>query len=104
MARAADRPYRVFRKHHRNLHRTLWDQIEKRDPKLCWRWMGDHNADGVAKYTFGHQDGFFTIAVDRYLFYAVYDRLPRVVDHTCGNPWCCNVNHLVAASAHVLHA
>jgi hypothetical protein len=98
MARATDQPYRLFRRHYRNLHRTLWDHIEKRDPKLCWRWMGDHGPDGTAEYTFCHRDSSYSIAVHRYVFYAVYDRLPCVVEHTCSNPWCCNVNHLTAAA------
>ncbi len=92
----ADQPYKLFHKHHRDLRRTLWNQIERRNPRLCWRWMGDHDADGIPEFTFAHEGEIYTIAVPRYIYYAVYDEMPPVVEHVCDNPWCCNVNHLVA--------
>lgn len=104
MGRITDRPYKVFRRQHRNLHRELWDRIEKRDPKLCWRWMGEHDAQGLPEYAFPHEDGPHRIQVHRYLYYAVYDELPCVVEHACGNDWCCNVNHLTGSSVPVLQA
>ena len=102
MGHMTDRPYRLFRKHHRKLHWDLWSRIEQRGPKLCWRWMGEHDANGRPEYTFRHEGRSHRILVHRYIFYAVYDELPRVVERECSNDWCCNVNHLAASSAPVL--
>lgn len=97
-----NRVYRLFRKHHKDLYQDLWDLIEKRDPKCCWRWMGDHDADGFAVYTFEHEGSLRTMRVHRYLYYAIFDELPKVVEHECNNRWCCNMNHLSASLAPVL--
>lgn len=98
-AAQGDEAYRVFWKSHRELHQELWQLIERRDPGRCWRWLGDHNPHGYAVYTFHHDSGVHVIHPHRYLYYALYDKLPETVGHRCGNNWCCNINHLVALPA-----
>jgi hypothetical protein len=99
-----DETYRIFRKSHRDLHRELWQLIERRDSGHCWRWLGDHGPDGYAVYTFHHDGCVHIIHPHRYLYYALYDKLPVIVGHRCGNNWCCNINHLVALPASVVRS
>jgi len=94
-----DAVYRLFRQSHKDLYQDLWQLIERRETRLCWRWLGDHNAEGFAEYAFDHEGVVYTLNVHRYLYYALYDKLPEVVEHRCHNPWCCNMNHLVVASS-----
>ena len=94
--------YRIFRESHKELHQDLWQLIERRDPGLCWRWHGNHSSHGYARYTFSHEGRLYTIYPHRYLYYALYDKLPDVVRHTCGNKWCCNMNHLAGSPSAVV--
>lgn len=94
--------YRIFRESHKELHQDMWQLIERRDPGLCWRWNGSHSTHGYAKYTFRHDGHVCTIYPHRYLYYAFYDKLPDVVHHTCGNKWCCNINHLATSPSPVV--
>ena len=87
----------LFRQFHKDLYQDLWQLIERRETRLCWRWQGDHNEEGFAEYAFDHNGTIYTLNVHRYLYYALYDKLPEGVEHTCDNNWCCNFNHLVAA-------
>ncbi|UCD49623.1 MAG: hypothetical protein JSW27_19085 [Phycisphaerales bacterium] len=86
--------YHLFRQEHKQLHEDLWHLIERREPRFCWRWLGDHDSEGYAEYTFEHNGTLYTLNVHRYLHYAIYDELPSRVPHTCHNTWCCNINHL----------
>ncbi|MCP4591974.1 MAG: hypothetical protein GY842_14665, partial [bacterium] len=58
-----------------------------------------HDEEGCAQYKFEHEGTLYVLQAHRYLYYALYDKLPEVVEHSCGNPWCCNMNHLVIASS-----
>jgi hypothetical protein len=93
-----DEIYHLFRQAHKELHKDLWHLIERRESRLCWRWLGSHDADGFAEYAFDHDGTIYTLNVHRYLFHAIYDDLPAEVVHTCKNKWCCNINHLAAAT------
>jgi len=99
MAHGTDEEYRLFRQSHKELHKDLWQLIEKRGSRLCWRWLGDHDSEGYALYSFEHDGVPYTLQAHRYLYYALYDKLPDTVEHSCDNPWCCNLNHLVIAPA-----
>lgn len=98
MTRGTDDGYQLFRQSHKELHEEFWQLIERRESRLCWLWLGDHDSEGYAQYSFKHEGTLYTLQAHRYLFYALYDKLPDAVEHSCENPWCCNMNHLTIAS------
>lgn len=93
----SDDVYHLFRQEHKQLHEDLWHLIERREPRFCWRWLGNHDSEGYAEYVFDHNGTLYTLNVHRYLHYAIYDELPSQVTHKCNNNWCCNINHLTVA-------
>ncbi len=95
----SDDVYHLFRQSHKELCKDLWQLIERRETRVCWLWLGNHDADGYAEYAFDHDGTLYTLNVHRYLYYAIYDELPPLVTHTCKNKWCCNINHLAIAPA-----
>jgi hypothetical protein len=95
----SDEVYHLFRQSHKELYEDLWQLIERRESRLCWRWLGDHSAEGVAQYAFEHDGNVCTLNIPRYLHYAIYDELLPAVTHTCKNEWCCNMNHLAITPA-----
>ena len=99
MTHNTDEQYQLFRQSHKELHQDLWRLIERRESRLCWLWLGDHDEEGYARYKFEHEGEVYSLQVHRYLYYALYDKLPPAVEHSCDNPWCCNMNHLVIAPA-----
>ena len=60
MAHGTDEEYRLFRQSHKELHADLWRLIERRESRLCWRWLGDHDSEGHAQYGFEHEDTLYT--------------------------------------------
>ena len=95
MGHDSNEAYHLFKQSHKELHQDLWQLIERRETRLCWLWLGDHDDQGFAEYAFDHNGTVYTINVHRYLYYALYDKLLDVVGHKCNNNWCCNMNHLV---------
>lgn len=59
----------------------------------CHNWLGKKSNAGHAIM---HINGA-TFAVRRVLWMLHYDYLPqgRCMKDTCGNPWCCNLDHII---------
>ena len=75
----------------------FWDKVDKRDPDECWPWMA--SCDKRSGY------GWFRLGNKMRKAHAVAwliagnDLPPRkVVRHTCDNPPCVNVGHLLIGS------
>ena len=63
----------------------------------CWKWLGSINKNtGYGKKQLGGK----SVLAHRWVYAIFHGHVPGnyVLDHTCGNKWCVNPNHLEAVN------
>ena len=75
---------------------SFWSRVEVIDFFDCWEWSGYTNDDGYGRITMYRKGGFKHYRVHRLAWLLTYGEIPEslMVLHRCGNPSCCNANHL----------
>lgn len=63
----------------------------ERQPNGCLLWTGDTVHDGYGRVWYEGK----TRRVHRVVYELAHNHLPKLVRHTCDNPACCNIEHLV---------
>jgi hypothetical protein len=74
----------------------FWSYVQKRGPSDCWEWQGSRGHRGHGRFRVGQK----VKKAHRIAYMLTYGDLADdlEVGHACGNPPCCNPEHLFVAT------
>lgn len=74
----------------------FWARVEKKGPDECWPWTGPTDRDGYGTFIYGGVN--FRANRALLLLFGREAKRGEHAAHMCGNPWCCNPDHVIACS------
>lgn len=76
----------------------FWSRVDKRSPNECWEWQGTRDYDGYGKLNYRGS----SFVASRLAYELTFGPIPkgRFGCHRCGNPPCCNPDHIYAGTPH----
>jgi len=69
----------------------FWQRVDVRGPNECWEWQGGRFSSGYGSSSLNDR----TISTHRLAWLITYGDVPPLLRHSCDNPICCNVAHLL---------